>query len=125
MLKKKAKVASKTADIDVKNATVLGAGIMCGGIAYQSASRGVPAVMKDIKPEALEQGMDEAIKLFGKGVKYGKITTDKMAKGIASIKPTLSYEEIKHTDIVVEAVVENPKVKTYVLQDKEDLIGYY
>jgi len=122
VLKKKAKIASKTADIDVKSATVLGAGIMGGGIAYQSASRGVPAVMKDIKPEALEQGMDEAIKLFGKGVKYGKITTDKMAKGIASIKPTLSYEEIKHTDIVVEAVVENPKVKEAVLTEVEGLM---
>ncbi|AOE48744.1 fatty acid oxidation complex subunit alpha FadB [Kangiella sediminilitoris] len=122
VLKKKAKIASKTSDVEVKNATVLGAGIMGGGIAYQSASRGVPAVMKDINPDALEQGMDEAIKLFGKGVKYGKISNEKMAKGIASIKPTLSYEEIKHTDIVVEAVVENPKVKESVLAEVEGLM---
>lgn len=122
VLKRKAKIASKTADVEVKNATVLGAGIMGGGIAYQSASRGVPAIMKDINPEALDQGMEEAIKLFGKGVKYGKISTEKMAQGIASIKPTLSYDEIKHTDIIVEAVVENPKVKEAVLTEVEGLM---
>ena len=122
VLKKKAKIAGKTADVEVKNATVLGAGIMGGGIAYQSASRGVPAIMKDINPEALEQGMEEAIKLFGKGVKYGKISNEKMAQGIASIKPTLSYDEIKHTDVVVEAVVENPKVKEAVLAEVEGLM---
>lgn len=122
VLKRKAKIASKTADVEVKNATVLGAGIMGGGIAYQSASRGVPAIMKDIKPEALELGMKEAIGLFGKGVKYGKISTEQMAQGIASIKPTLSYDEIKHTNIVVEAVVENPKIKEAVLTEVEGLM---
>ena len=122
ILKKKAKIASKAKDKDVKSATVLGAGIMGGGIAYQSASRGVPAIMKDIRQEALELGMNEAITLFGKGVKYGKITQEQMAKGVASIKPTLSYDEIKHTDIVVEAVVENPKVKEAVLTEVESMM---
>ncbi|WP_018623611.1 fatty acid oxidation complex subunit alpha FadB [Kangiella aquimarina] len=122
VLKKKAKQASKAKNVDVKAATVLGAGIMGGGIAYQSASRGVPAIMKDIRQEALEQGMNEAIQLFGKGVKYGKISTEKMAQGIASIKPTLSYDEIKHTNIVVEAVVENPKVKEAVLKEVEEMM---
>ncbi|NVK23096.1 MAG: fatty acid oxidation complex subunit alpha FadB [Kangiellaceae bacterium] len=122
VLKKKAKIASKVADKAVKSATVLGAGIMGGGIAYQSASRGVPAIMKDINQGALDLGMKEAIKLFGKGVQYKKITTEQMAQGIASIKPTLSYEEIKHTDIVVEAVVENPKVKEAVLSEVESMM---
>ncbi len=122
ILKKKAKIASKVADKAVKSATVLGAGIMGGGIAYQSASRGVPAIMKDINQGALDLGMKEAITLFGKGVKYKKISNEQMAQGIASIKPTLSYDEIKHTDIVVEAVVENPKVKEAALTEVESLM---
>ncbi|WP_376707962.1 fatty acid oxidation complex subunit alpha FadB [Kangiella sp. TOML190] len=122
VLKKKAKIAAKTADKAVASATVLGAGIMGGGIAYQSASRGVPAIMKDINQSALDLGMKEAIGLFGKGVKYKKITNEQMAQGVASIKPTLSYDEIKHTDIVVEAVVENPKIKAAVLSEVEELM---
>ncbi len=122
VLKKKAKIAAKTANQKVGSATVLGAGIMGGGIAYQSASRGVPAIMKDINQAALDLGMKEAIGLFGKGVKYKKISNEQMAQGIASIKPTLSYEEIKNTDIVVEAVVENPKIKEAVLSEVESLM---
>ena len=53
-VKKTAKKHAKAAR-PVKRAAVLGAGIMGGGISYQSASRGVPVLMKDIAPEALER----------------------------------------------------------------------
>ena len=40
-----AKKAAKAANQDTQRAAVLGAGIMGGGIAYQSALKGVPVVM--------------------------------------------------------------------------------
>lgn len=123
LLKAKAKKAAKTATKEVKQAAVLGAGIMGGGIAYQSASKGIPVVMKDINQPALELGMNEAIKILSKGVKLGKLTADKMAKVVATITPTLDYSNVKHTDLVVEAVVENPKVKDSVLQEVESIIA--
>lgn len=123
LLKKKAKIAAKTADKSVNYAAVLGAGIMGGGIAYQSASRGIPIVMKDINPKALEQGMGEAIKILSKGVALGKLDNVKMAKVVAAITPTLEYAALKHVDFVVEAVVENPKVKDSVLQEVEQVIA--
>lgn len=98
---------------------VLGAGIMGGGIAYQSASMGVPVLMKDIKPEQLELGMNEASKLLLKQVERKKLKPEKMAKVIASITPTLSYADLENTDYVVEAVVENEKVKKAVLAEVE------
>ncbi len=52
-LKKKAKAAGKIAK-PVKQAAVLGAGIMGGGIAYQSASTGTPIIMKDIADKQLD-----------------------------------------------------------------------
>jgi len=123
LLKKKAKIAAKTADKLVKSAAVLGAGIMGGGIAYQSASKGIPVVMKDINTAALDLGMNEAIKILNKGVKLGKVTPEKMAKVVASITPTLDYAAVAHADLVVEAVVENPKIKDAVLQEVEGLIA--
>jgi len=123
LLKAKAKKAAKTATKEVKQAAVLGAGIMGGGIAYQSASKGIPVVMKDINQPALDLGMNEAIKILGKGVKLGKLTADKMAKVVATITPTLDYSTVKHADLVVEAVVENPKVKDAVLQEVESVIA--
>jgi 3-hydroxyacyl-CoA dehydrogenase / enoyl-CoA hydratase / 3-hydroxybutyryl-CoA epimerase / enoyl-CoA isomerase len=123
LLKKKAKKASKVATKSVAKAGVLGAGIMGGGIAYQSASRGVPAVMRDIRDEALDLGMNEAISILNKGVERGKLTIDKMAKVVASIKPTLNLSDVSSADIIVEAVVENPKIKDAVLNEVEGLIA--
>ncbi|MGR5457168.1 3-hydroxyacyl-CoA dehydrogenase NAD-binding domain-containing protein, partial [Vibrio alfacsensis] len=60
-----AKKAAKSGK-DTERAAVLGAGIMGGGIAYQSALKGVPVVMKDIAQASLELGMTEASKLLNK-----------------------------------------------------------
>ncbi|MEX2131121.1 MAG: enoyl-CoA hydratase-related protein, partial [Pseudohongiellaceae bacterium] len=49
----------------IKTAAVLGAGIMGGGIAYQSALKGIPIVMKDIAQEGLDLGIREATKQLG------------------------------------------------------------
>ena len=106
---------------DVKKAAVLGAGIMGGGIAYQSASKNVPIIMKDIRQAGIDQGMSEAAKLTAKLVKRGKIDESQMAEVLSNITPTLSYGEadFANVDVVVEAVVENPKVKKIVLAEVE------
>ncbi|NLW05427.1 MAG: fatty acid oxidation complex subunit alpha FadB, partial [Pseudomonadaceae bacterium] len=53
LVKKKAAAYQKQVD-PVKKAAVLGAGIMGGGVAYQSASKGTPIMMKDINEAALQ-----------------------------------------------------------------------
>ena len=59
ILKNKAKTLRKEGR-PVKKAAVLGAGIMGGGVAYQSASRGIPITMKDIDSKQLNLGISEA-----------------------------------------------------------------
>jgi 3-hydroxyacyl-CoA dehydrogenase/enoyl-CoA hydratase/3-hydroxybutyryl-CoA epimerase/enoyl-CoA isomerase len=117
-LKKLSKKVTKGA-APTRHAAVLGAGIMGGGIAYQSATSGVPALMKDIKTEQLDLGMGEASKLLNKLVEIKKMTPEKMARAIAAITPTLSYADFETCDFVVEAVVENEKVKKAVLAEAE------
>ncbi|HXG27791.1 MAG TPA: fatty acid oxidation complex subunit alpha FadB [Nevskiales bacterium] len=120
-LKKKAKAAAKIAR-PVKQAAVLGAGIMGGGIAYQSAVKGTPIIMKDIADKALDLGMSEANKLLAKQVERKKLTPEKAGAILASIRPTLNYGDFGNVDIVIEAVVENPKVKKSVLAEVEGLV---
>ncbi|TXY30338.1 fatty acid oxidation complex subunit alpha FadB [Vibrio mimicus] len=114
-----AKQSAKAASQDTKQAAVLGAGIMGGGIAYQSALKGVPVLMKDIAPHSLELGMTEAAKLLNKQLERGKIDGFKMAGILASITPSLHYAGIDQADVIVEAVVENPKIKAAVLSEVE------
>lgn len=105
--------------IDIKQAAVLGAGIMGGGIAYQSAYKGTPIVMKDINNDALDLGLAEASKLLNKRVSRGRMDAPKMAKVLSQIRPTLNYGDFKEVDVVVEAVVENEKIKRSVLAEVE------
>src|SRR5690606_14089642 len=116
---KKAKQWEKQATADVTRAAVLGAGIMGGGIAYQSASRGIPIKMKDINQKGIDQGLAEAAKLMSKRVDSGKASVADMATTLNRIEPTLVYDGFSETDLVVEAVVENAKVKKAVLAEVE------
>ena len=123
LVKSKGKKQAKAATKDVKQNAVLGAGIMGGGIAYQSAVKGIPVIMKDINASALDLGLNEAANILGKGMKRGKIDATKMAKTLNAITPTLEYSTLKDADLVIEAVVENPKVKGIVLKEVEDTVA--
>jgi 3-hydroxyacyl-CoA dehydrogenase/enoyl-CoA hydratase/3-hydroxybutyryl-CoA epimerase/enoyl-CoA isomerase len=101
----------------VKRAAVLGAGIMGGGIAYQSASRGVPILMKDIQIDALEKGLGEARQLLMKQMERKKLDAMGMARTLSAITPTLSYGDFQTVDLVIEAVVENEGIKRNVLSE--------
>lgn len=121
-LKRKAKGYEKIA-APVKQAAVLGAGIMGGGIAYQSALKGTPILMKDVREEGIELGLSEAAKLLTRRVERKRMEVADMAKALNAIRPTLSYGDFGNVDIVVEAVVENPKVKHAVLAEVEGQVG--
>jgi 3-hydroxyacyl-CoA dehydrogenase/enoyl-CoA hydratase/3-hydroxybutyryl-CoA epimerase/enoyl-CoA isomerase len=107
---------------EIRQAAVLGAGIMGGGIAYQAAYKGTPIIMKDIRDEALELGMSEAGKLLAKQVEKGRLTPTAMTQTLARIRPTLNYGDFGSVDIVIEAVVENPRVKKAVFAELEPLV---
>ncbi|MCL1077846.1 fatty acid oxidation complex subunit alpha FadB [Parashewanella spongiae] len=118
LIKNKSKQLAKQSQ-PIAHSAVLGAGIMGGGIAYQSASKGTPVVMKDIAQSSLELGLNEASKLLNGQINRGRSTPEKMAKVLNNITATLDYSAIKHCNITIEAVVENPKVKSQVLQEVE------
>jgi 3-hydroxyacyl-CoA dehydrogenase / enoyl-CoA hydratase / 3-hydroxybutyryl-CoA epimerase / enoyl-CoA isomerase len=121
-LKKKAKSQAKNASKPIQQAAVLGAGIMGGGIAYQSAVKGTPIIMKDIADKALDLGMSEANKLLSKQVERKKLTPEKAGAVLSTIRPTLNYGDFQNVDIIVEAVVENPRIKKSVLAEVEGLV---
>jgi 3-hydroxyacyl-CoA dehydrogenase/enoyl-CoA hydratase/3-hydroxybutyryl-CoA epimerase/enoyl-CoA isomerase len=118
LLSKRGKSLAKQAG-KVERAAVLGAGIMGGGIAYQSALKGTPIIMKDIAQAGIDLGLQEASKLLAKQVERGRMSAAEMAGVLNKIQPSLSYDGFDHVDLVVEAVVENPKVKHAVLTETE------
>lgn len=120
-LKRLAKQQSKGA-LELNRTAVLGAGIMGGGVAYQSASNGTPIILKDINEAALQAGLDEAGNLLKKQISRGKLKPEGMASVLNAITPALSYGEFGDVGLVVEAVVENADVKMSVLSEVEDRV---
>ena len=123
LLSKKARSWEKKSDKKITRAAVLGAGIMGGGIAYQSALKGVAIKMKDIAQPGIDLGLGEANKLLSKRVDRKKMTATEMGDVLNRIEPTLVYDGFNNVDIVVEAVVENPKVKRAVLAEAESKVS--
>jgi 3-hydroxyacyl-CoA dehydrogenase/enoyl-CoA hydratase/3-hydroxybutyryl-CoA epimerase/enoyl-CoA isomerase len=118
------KYAKKASSV-VQHVTVLGAGIMGGGIAYQNSLRKFPVLMKDINDDSLALGMKEVTKLLKKGVSSDRISALDAENVISRITPSLSSSGIEDTSLVIEAVVESDKIKSSVLADAEEKIPDY
>ena len=122
-VKSKGKKLAKAATQKIEQHAVLGAGIMGGGIAYQGAVNGIHTVMRDISQPALDLGVNEASKILVKGMERGKVDAKKMASTLNNINPTLDLKAIANADLVIEAVVENPKIKAAVLKEAEETVA--
>ncbi len=107
----------------MQSAAVLGAGIMGGGIAWQAANTGVSVRIKDISAKALEAGVSEARRLSIKQVERKKMDINQLATVTSRILPQLDYSGFDHTHIVIEAVVEDPVIKTAVLTEAEQQLN--
>lgn len=106
----------------LKQGAVLGAGIMGGGIAYTSALHGMPVLMKDILSQQIDVGMAEAARQLAKQVKSGALKQERADQVLASIQGQLDYVGFDRADVVIEAVVENLKVKHAVLSELERVV---
>jgi 3-hydroxyacyl-CoA dehydrogenase/enoyl-CoA hydratase/3-hydroxybutyryl-CoA epimerase len=106
-----------TDDGGFENVAVLGAGMMGAGLAYVSANAGYGVTLKDIKQDALDEGVAyfEA-QLEKRGKHLGE---EGRAKIRSRLTPTLELDDLAGTDLVIEAVFEDLDLKHTVTQQTE------
>lgn len=104
---------------DVKNAALLGAGVMGGGIAWLFANSNLNIRIKDIAQNAITLGYNQVIKIFNQLKKIRKLTQEQVNMKMARITSGLDFAGFNNVDFVVEAVIENMAVKKTVLADVE------
>ena len=95
----------------VTSAGIVGAGTMGGGIAMCFANAGIPVTILDTGREALERGLAVVERNFDSMVKRGRITVEEQGARMALIRGATDYEELRNTDVIVEAVFENMELK--------------
>ncbi len=99
------------ADQSVRKLGVIGAGMMGAAIAYVAANAGIEVVLIDATQEAADRGRAHSEGLLDKGLKRGKVTAERRAEVLSRITATTDYAALDGTDLIVEAVFEDPKVK--------------
>ena len=96
---------------------VVGAGLMGAGIAEVSVVKGVDVVLKDIDRGALSKAQKQIWKGIRKKLKYKSLTKIEAEQQIQRLRPQLTYDNLEHADLVIEAVVEKMEVKKAIIDD--------
>ena len=96
---------------DIRKAGVIGAGTMGGGIAMCFANAGIPVVLVDNAPDALDRGMAAIRRNYEATARKGRLTAAQVEDRMGLIHPTLSYGALADADLVVEAAFESMEVK--------------
>ncbi len=112
-----ADVPSDTSQRDIQSIAVIGAGTMGGGIAMNFLNAGMPVKLLEMKQDALDRGIATIRKNYEAQVKKGKLKQDKYEQRMSLLSTTLSYDDLKSADMVIEAVFEEMGVKEKVFKE--------
>ncbi|MFH2120898.1 MAG: 3-hydroxyacyl-CoA dehydrogenase NAD-binding domain-containing protein [Pseudomonadota bacterium] len=115
-------VSEDAAKRPIRTAAVIGAGTMGGGIAMNFANVGIPVVVLEVNQEALDKGLGKVRKNYESSLKKGRLTQEKFEQCTGLIKGTLSYDDIKNADIVIEAVFEDMGIKEKVFRTLDEVM---
>jgi len=117
------RAASKIPDVpddtplrSIATVGVIGAGTMGGGISMNFLNAGIPVTILETKQEALDRGVATIRKNYEAQVKKGKLKPEKYNERMALLTTTLSYNDLKNCDLIIEAVFEDIGVKQVVFQ---------
>ncbi len=115
-------VPEDTPKREIKAVAVIGAGTMGGGITMNFLNAGIPVKMLETKQEALDRGLATIRKNYEAQVGKGKLKQDKYEQRMSLLTTTLSYEDIKDADLVIEAVFEEMGVKESVFKKLDEVM---
>jgi 3-hydroxyacyl-CoA dehydrogenase len=122
------RAASKIPDVPedtpvrkIEKVAIIGAGTMGGGIAMNFLNAGIPVTILETKQEALEKGVGIIRKNYENSLKKGKLTQEKLDQRMGLLKATLSYDDLKDADLIIEAVFEEIGVKEQVFRKLDDV----
>ena len=103
----------------VRHCAVVGAGVMGSGIAQWLSARGLPVILRDIKPEFIAKGMSNISRLYAQGVKRHVFTPAEARAGLDRISPAAVEVPLRNIDLVIEAAVEDMTLKKEIFRKLE------
>jgi len=122
------RAASKINDVpestpirDIKKVGMVGAGTMGGGITMNFLNAGIAVTILEMKQEALDKGIATIRKNYENSMKKGKLKPEQLETRMGLLTPTLSYDDLKDADLIIEAVFEEMGVKEAVFKKLDEV----
>jgi 3-hydroxybutyryl-CoA dehydrogenase len=102
--------------VTIARVGIVGAGFMGSGIAESAARAGVDVTLHEPAQEPLDRSQGRIEQSVARALKGGKLTDADAAQLMDRVAWTTSLDDLGGCDLVVEAVVEDPRVKGQVFQ---------
>jgi 3-hydroxybutyryl-CoA dehydrogenase len=106
----------------IETVGVVGAGTMGAGIAQVAATEGYDVVMRDIKDEFVDNGLDSIESSLDRFVSKDKLSESEADAVLDRITGTTDLDDLADCDVVVEAAVEDMDVKQDIFADLDDAV---
>ncbi|HSH69269.1 MAG TPA: 3-hydroxybutyryl-CoA dehydrogenase, partial [Deferrisomatales bacterium] len=98
--------------MEIKNVGVAGCGLMGGGIAQVCARAGYQVTVLEMEQRFLDKGLGAIEKNLARAVAKGKLAQDEMDTVLGRITGTTVVADLRDSDLVIEAIIEDPQAKT-------------
>uniref|UniRef100_A0AC34RC90 Enoyl-CoA hydratase n=1 Tax=Panagrolaimus sp. JU765 TaxID=591449 RepID=A0AC34RC90_9BILA len=106
----------------VQNLGVIGAGLMGAGIANVSIDKSINTVLIDTSQDALDRGQKQIAGQLDGSVKRKKYSRADRDVYFSHLTPTTSYDALKNSEVVIEAVFEDLALKHKIIQQIESVV---
>jgi len=110
--------------LSFKNKTtvaVVGAGLMGSGICMVLLQAGFKVYLVDVYKESLDKGVGFIRSTIQSYVNRGRMSEEKAKRIIESLKPTQRFDDLSTCSLVVEAVIEDMKIKKQIFSTLEKI----
>ena len=114
-------VTGKHTDRKIKRVAILGAGTMGAGIATICLQKGLFVILKEIKQEFLDAGVNRIKSTMERFAKKKKLTPQALGKIMSNLQGQITFDGFDNVDLVIEAAVENIKIKQEIFAHLEKI----
>jgi 3-hydroxybutyryl-CoA dehydrogenase len=107
----------------INTVTVAGSGTMGTGIAIVAARAGFRTIVYDTRQDALDRARAQTEAFLNKSVARGKLSAEEVASILGRWSCTTSLDDLSCSDVVIEAVFEDLKVKHALFSSLDKICG--
>lgn len=114
-------MSKETDKLNIKTVMVIGAGQMGAGIAQVFAQAGYDVKLNDIKQEFVDQGIETMKNGLNRQVAKERMKQSDVDEILSRITPSISYDDVRDVDLVVEAATENKEIKLNIFKELDEI----